>query len=34
MVRGVKSLSPASASVSTPQIPGPRKAGWWQPFLS
>ena len=27
MVRGVKSLSPASASVSMPQIPGPRKAG-------
>ena len=27
MVRGVKSLSPASASASTPQISGPRKAG-------
>ena len=26
-VRGVKSLSPASSSVSTPQISGPRKAG-------
>jgi hypothetical protein len=27
MVRGVKSLSSASASASTPQISGPRKAG-------
>jgi hypothetical protein len=27
MVRGVKSLSPASSSVATPQISGPRKAG-------
>jgi hypothetical protein len=26
-VRGVKSLSPASSSVSTPQISGPRKVG-------
>src|SRR5262245_3732281 len=26
-VRGVKSLSPASAAVATPQISGPRKAG-------
>jgi hypothetical protein len=26
-VRGVKSLSPASSSVATPQISGPRKAG-------
>jgi hypothetical protein len=27
MVRGVKSLLPASSSVATPQISGPRKAG-------
>jgi hypothetical protein len=27
LVRGVKSLSPASSSASTPQISGPRKAG-------
>jgi hypothetical protein len=26
-VRGVKSLSPAASSTSTPQIAGPRKAG-------